>query len=1658
MKKRLLSSFMALLLMISCFTINMPVLMADSLLKVHVIVENMVYPDGGFYGVACDEEVSVPAGSSMMDAIAKGLEQGSCLAEGISSNYISSIIDKFGNELSAGDGSSFAGWMGSLNDWFTNVGFGSVSISDGDDIRVMYTMEMGKDIGADFMETSTELIDLQVEGGTLSDTFQPDTTEYSLDVAKDTTEIQIMPTAKNKNFQVRIKACGKEYNRKSSIPVENGMKIEVTCGEPSWPGSLSTNVATTYELTVNKEEVIETEGATADPSLGKEYQIHFDHDDNGSVIVDKTFAKFGETVTFLVAPKEGYEIGAISAKDKDGNPIELKSGEEEGAYSFLMPKKEVEVSVSSVAASVYKVKLYSVPKSVNRFYNVRVEKEDGTVIPYTKLPKNVTQPYEFEATKGTYYYVFTNELGEVTLKNTFEVEDTEDTSMVQNVYLVELNFTFQTSQLMDEKNEYYHGGTMKLVDNTGKEVPCSTAVVSDGKEPYLGYEKYYYVVQAKGEDYKYSYYVKMCDDNLQIQNGTGEKSFKEKRTTQRQSVTFKATKRENPAIYFHVTKGAGFGLYKKTGVHYTKFTELTADSIDTISSSEYDTYTYSFPIDTSTTFHAVAGGSEGNSDYMKTVQIFHGPKEKEFYFDLEKLDNSLRKGCSYSIEYANKAEKTVTPLYETTEDDLFLNVDDSNYLMMKSGETFDLHGYRVNQAQKGATENYFIEPDFHYDILSGNSVEIEKTGEPGYEYATLKAVSSGITVIRVRYDAMNFASSNDSKAEFAYYNATDPQNERIVIVNVDGSQGSIQPNIAQTEYDTIFYTRQTIMPDNKVVAGDDFATYRFRPVSNGEINVSVHKPIHMESWDGGWQTYKPSSDGYYTIRLYGGENIVKMQTKDGVSFYTISAAPVTVHIDNQSHPGANLQIGDVAQISFESLKLPNKKMAGIYNPGFPDTTWTHYDCDDRQVTQKDILKKQKVKEGMVRNAGGQYVIASKLCNLISFKILDSGTIRLTNGRIHSEHFGSALNAHRLLDERGTAANLNASNNIKNAEFSTLPDITLVIPEDSKQQEKNEKLMKEIDSIYENAGSFIKNNTVNPGISSIGGEWAVIGLARGNQWVPQSLYDTYLSNVIATLKEKKGVLSTSKYTEYSRVILALTAIGVDVTNVGGYNLLTNLTSMENVCRQGINGPIWALIALDSKNYEIPMNKSGGTQVTRDRLIQTILDNEVSGGGFSLTGDKADADITAMCIQAFAPYYKSGYSDSLISAVDRSLNVLSDMQSANGEFSTYGVENCESNAQVLVALSSLGIDPVSDKRFVKQGNSVLTAISRYVADGGGFRHIQSGDRDGMATEQAYYALTAYYRMKDGSRGLYDMKDVSIVEPYIHAQKLIDEIPSILTLLDLGAVEAARACYDSLSPEQKSKISSDRVMKLENAENVIKQLLRVDNVEQLIQRIGKVTLESKDAITAARRAFDKLTSQEKEQVKNIQTLILAEEKWNQLQEDYLKERTLAKKKQKKNVKSKVPKEKDTRVKDNTKPIKLEKMSLKQNVASADSMSSDNRTIDWNTKNVSGNEKSRKETKEKPLKPENEVAMRKQIIVEQDDSAQEMTQGILGGEEEGKDGEKGDGERETTLSNVIPQKTNSKSMPIRIWIVVGSLGSVTLLGTGTVLYWDRRKQKIKK
>lgn len=338
---------------------------------------------------------------------------------------------------------------------------------------------------------------------------------------------------------------------------------------------------------------------------------------------------------------------------------------------------------------------------------------------------------------------------------------------------------------------------------------------------------------------------------------------------------------------------------------------------------------------------------------------------------------------------------------------------------------------------------------------------------------------------------------------------------------------------------------------------------------------------------------------------------------------------------------------------------------------------------------------------------------------------------------------------------------------------------------------NVKVNDKVAEKLESTGEYLLSQGV-PGVGSVGGEWRALGLARAGK-ITSELSDGYYENLVSYIEENGSAkLDARKSTENSRVIIALSAIGKDATDVAGYNLLEPLADYDFVTWQGLNGPVFALIALDTYNYEIPNSGDGVTQTTRENLINYILESQLENGGWTFFGSTADPDMTGMAIQALAPYYSKNAD--VKNAVDKALDVLSASQQDNGGFASWGTVNVESCAQVLTALASLGIDADTDERFIKNGNTLVDAIMEFSVENG-FAHIKDSAYNQMATEQAYYALVSYNRVKNGKTSLYDMSDVKELKYDVNGD-------GVVNVQDCTLIQKYSADLAELTDEQLKK----------------------------------------------------------------------------------------------------------------------------------------------------------------------------------------------------------------------------------------------------------------
>lgn len=331
-----------------------------------------------------------------------------------------------------------------------------------------------------------------------------------------------------------------------------------------------------------------------------------------------------------------------------------------------------------------------------------------------------------------------------------------------------------------------------------------------------------------------------------------------------------------------------------------------------------------------------------------------------------------------------------------------------------------------------------------------------------------------------------------------------------------------------------------------------------------------------------------------------------------------------------------------------------------------------------------------------------------------------------------------------------------------------------LSEDQKARVTNYSVLTEAEKKLEEA---IRHQTALPTVGELrdayinivpdklafGNEWEVINLSRFGL-MSDTLRQQYILSVKQQLDlNKSEKLSATRSTVNSGVITALTSIGVDPSDFYGYNLLNPLADIDYVSLQGVNGDIYALIALDSHSYQVPSAGSDMKQTTKDKLIESIITAQEKDGGWTIdtwsgADDGSDADMTAMAIEALAPYY--GKNKNVTEAIDKALAFLSNNQNDKGLFRSYGGNDSESCAQVLTALCALSIDYSKDDRFVKNGINVYDALVSFISDKSmSFSHFAGGEANALSTQQAYTSLVALYRFENQQTSIFDMSDVSL-----------------------------------------------------------------------------------------------------------------------------------------------------------------------------------------------------------------------------------------------------------------------------------------------------------
>ena len=317
-------------------------------------------------------------------------------------------------------------------------------------------------------------------------------------------------------------------------------------------------------------------------------------------------------------------------------------------------------------------------------------------------------------------------------------------------------------------------------------------------------------------------------------------------------------------------------------------------------------------------------------------------------------------------------------------------------------------------------------------------------------------------------------------------------------------------------------------------------------------------------------------------------------------------------------------------------------------------------------------------------------------------------------------------------------------------------------EPTPEEPENPREPQSVSSVLNATMAQLAATVTEPGFGTTAGEWTVLSLARGNYYAKDNAYFTgYYDRIVETVNttaasvNMSGALHKNKSTENSRLIVALSALGIDATSVGDWDLVEaySANGFSWIKKQGLNGTIWALIALDSNNY------ATSDTTIRQQCVDSILSLQHDDGGWALQANltyASDPDVTGMALTALYPYRDQ---PEVAAAAEKAFACLSAMQHDNGTFASGGSECSESCAWVIVSTTMWGINPDTDSRFIKYGNSVVDALlTHYLEDSATFQHIIGAGSNSMATDQSCYALVAYDRFINNKKALFDYSDVT------------------------------------------------------------------------------------------------------------------------------------------------------------------------------------------------------------------------------------------------------------------------------------------------------------
>lgn len=1395
MKKRILSMLLVLAMVLSILPVSVFAAERDSTKEqVRVIVENTVFTpetegenwDDSFWsGTLVDTWVNLTEDSTIMSCVGAALAEGNYEVKGLDKDYITSV-----NGLSEHDGGPQSGWMGTLNDWFTDEGFGAYTaaggtLTAGDEIRILYSKNYGADIGNIWGGRDTSLKSAVFSAGVLEPVFNPGTLEYRLIVAPSAESLIFTPTAANKIFQVHTFAGETEYKRTDSIPVADGTDITVTVG----PRLTTDESAEPTVYTFHMETARPDSSAAADwpafqgggncsgvtdlptPRTAEDMKVLWKKklstgwsDAPSPVILadNALFTMCGDTLKkldtadgtliasakmagatnwgtvpptfgggFVFCPLQGGKIQAFRAKDL--LPLWLYEDEKNGPG-------QSPITYDSG-------KLYAGFGGSDAGGFVCLDAATGELLWRDNVPGGFY--WAGAAVIGNYILVG-NEKGHLVSRNAETGEIVSDLAVCEN--------SIRSSICISGGKAYFTGSKAQLfsVDVNGETGMLTNLRTADCSAYGSGSTSTPAV--CGGVAYLGTGAFAPPSNLVAVDTETMEVLWAIEEPGQPQCSMLVSQGHSDGYIYIYTTYNANPGGIKVIKAKADGTEHVQAD-LFLPEGAEAQYCTSSLAVDGKGTLYY-----KNDSGYVFALGLTEEARARQAAEAAIAGIGEINSDSGDAIRAAREAFDALTPEQQK----LVCNAD----VLIAAEKAFNI----LCPAESTVHLSY-AQDDFYLIVPREITISSAASDKYGYVDKVMGSPSTLDCAIKIHEIMLEDAFTPESCREF------------LVITE----SGFITKFMGEDTSD-IGFSVNGRMPNDGVVnpAYGTCTAYNLN-----QAPVKSDDAVHFFH-------YNPA--GYY------GE-IYSVFCRDGehvTEFTILTDTEETVGTQGYTY----LQQGAAAEIKWMPL-LPDNQVCTLSMEGddigtlvpiegavtddegnFPLTfaqpgtyylamcsnpdMWTYFIPEICKVT---VLERQPVLDtiALIEAIGEVTLEREEAVNAAraAYAALAPGQQKLVS------NLNVLIAAEARLVEIKDVAVADAEGKINAIGKVTLESEEAVraaraaydaLPEALQAQVKNYSTLTaaeaaleylklphaDVKKVYEDTASYVESLVAGnaPTVGSIGGDWLILGLARDGRRIPDAYYDNVLAFVRENINEKEQ-LSSSKSTENSRVILALTAMGRNVTNVGGHNLLQGITDMKYLEKQGINGPVWALIAFDSHNYKIPDAPAGAVQVTREGLVEAILAGQLEDGGWKISGDASDPDMTAMALLALTPYCE-GNKD-VRAAADRGLALLSSLQQEDGGYGSEEGSNAESCAQVLTALTAMGIDPLSDARFLKNGRNIADALCSYFVEGGGFRHLADGSRSGMATEQGYYALVALRRFREEKNPLFDMNDITSALPY-------------------------------------------------------------------------------------------------------------------------------------------------------------------------------------------------------------------------------------------------------------------------------------------------------